>query len=185
MRKLSNEMLIAILDKHVECESANEAEMIDFIREILSRRLWLGYGSDSMFDFMTRSPMRGQTIRNTQAILNEALDFEVKTRPKIRVQRDGSVRVEMTFSKEDWEVIARAKDVVSHSVPSGELTAVLSYCARFTLAKKDPSTSLREVKVRQSQGVSRSSRRYVFQRDKSCRHFMPYPRPVPQRVRSP
>jgi 5-methylcytosine-specific restriction endonuclease McrA len=115
--------------------------------------------------------MRGQTVRNTQLILNEALELEIKQRPKVRVQRDGSVRVEMTFSKEDWEMIERAKDLISHSVPSGELTEVLSYCVRLTVAKKDPSsTSVREVKVRQWRGISRSSRRFVFRRDKSCRH---------------
>jgi hypothetical protein len=33
IRQLSNEMLLAILDKRIELESLNEAEMIDFIGE--------------------------------------------------------------------------------------------------------------------------------------------------------
>src|ERR1044072_9643493 len=176
VRQLSNETLIAILDKRVELESLNEAEMIDFIREVMHRRLWLEYGATSMFDFMTRAhyhyapvvaqrkidaarllqlfpeikpwiisgevnltqlgmvasalrqkttapkvqyeileAIRGQTIKNTQIILNEMLEIEVKERPKIRVQRDGSVRAELTFSKEQWDMIERAKVVVSHS----------------------------------------------------------------------
>ncbi|MBX3021894.1 MAG: HNH endonuclease [Bdellovibrionales bacterium] len=229
VRKLSNEILIALFDKRVELESLNEAEMVDFIREVMHRRLWLEYGATSMFDFMTRAhyhyapsvaqrkidaarllqmfpqvkelilsgevnltqlgmlaaglrqkPMppkmqkeilesiRGQTIKNTQVILNERLEIEVKTRPKIRVQRDGSVRAEITFTKEQWEVIERAKDILSHSVPNGELTEVLSYCARFTVAKKDSSLPSMEVKPRHCQGVSRTARRYVFQRDKTC-----------------
>lgn len=231
VRKLSNEMLIAILDKRVEFESSNEAEMIDFIREVMRRRLYLEYGAESMFDFLTRAhfhyapvvaqrkldaarlmqlhpevknliacgevnltqlgmlasafrqkptvpkiqgeileSIRGQTVKNTQAVLNETLELEVKTHSKVRVQRDGSVRVETTFSKAEWEVINRAKETVSHSVPSGELNQVLTYCARYTVSKKDLSTSIREVKPRQSQGVSRASRRFVFKRDKSCRH---------------
>jgi len=231
VRKLNNEMLIAILDKRVELESLNEAEMIDFIREVMHRRLWLKYGATSMFDFMTRAhyhyapvvaqrkidaarllqlfpevkdfiisgdvnltqlgmlasafrqrptppkvqreileAIKRQTVKNTQIILNERLETEIKTRPKVRVQRDGSVRVEMTFTKEEWEVIERAKELLSHSVPSGELTEVLSHCARFTISKKDLSTSFREVKVRHCQGISRAARRFVFQRDKSCRH---------------
>src|SRR6185312_13713187 len=158
VRRLSNEILIAILDKRVELESLNEAEMIDFIREVMHRRLWLKYGATSMFDFMTRAhyhyapvvaqrkidaarlmelfpevkellvsgevnlaqlgmlasalrqkatphkvqreileAMRGQTVKNTQMILNERLEIEVKERPKIRTQRNGSVRVELTF----------------------------------------------------------------------------------------
>lgn len=231
VHKLSNEMLIALLDKRVELETFNEAEMIDFIREVMARRLWLQFGASSMFDFMTHahyhyapvvaqrkidaarlmqlfpevkelilsgevnltqlgmlasalrqkttSPkvqreileaIRGQTIKNTQIILNEMLEIEVKERPKVRVQSDGSVRVELTFSKEQWEEIERARDVVSHSVPSGELTEVLSYCVSFTVAKKDPSAvPSMEVTPRQCQGVSRAARRFVFQRDKSCR----------------
>jgi len=232
VRKLSNEALIAILDKRVELESLNEAEMIDFIREVMHRRLWIEYGATSMFDFMTRAhyhyapvvaqrkidaarllqvfpevkgyihtreinltqlgmlasalrqrpvplklqreileSIKNQTVQNTQIILNDRLEIEVKTRPKVRVQRDGSVRVEMTFSKEDWEVVERAKELVSHSIPSGDLTEVLSYCARFTISKKDLSTSIKEVKPRQSQGVSRAARRLVFERDQSCRHL--------------
>lgn len=240
VQQLSDEMLIAILDKRVELESFNEAEMIDFIREVMHRHLWLKYGATSMFDFMTRAhyhyapavaqrkidaarlmqlfpevkdliisgevnltqigmlasalrqkatpikfqqqileAIRGQTIKNTQVILNEMLEIEVKQRPKIRVQRDGSVRVELTFSKDQWEEIEKTKDVVSHSVPTGELTEVLTYCASFTRSKKDPTAPSKtgqslpsmEVKPRQSQGVSRAARRFVFQRDRSCRHL--------------
>ena len=224
-------MLIVILDKRVELESSNEAEMIDFIREVMFRRLYLEYGAESMFDFLTRAhfhyapvvaqrkldaarlmhlhpevkdliaggevnltqlgmlasalrqkptppkiqaeileSIRSQTVKNTQAVLNETLELEVKTHSKVRVQRDGSVRVETTFSKDEWEVITRAKETVSHSVPGGELNQVLTYCARFTVSKKDLSTSIREVKPRQSQDVSRASRRFVYQRDKTCRH---------------
>jgi hypothetical protein len=235
LHKLSDEMLIAILDKRTQLEVLNEAEMVDFIREVMHRRLWLKYGATSIFDFMTRAhyhyapvvaqrkldaarlmqlfsevkelilagevnltqlgmlasalrqrstppkvqreilaAIRGQTIKNTQIILNEMLEIEVKTRPKIRIQRDGSVRVELTFSKQQWKDIEHAKDVVSHSVPSGELTEIFAYCSRFTAAKKDRSQNDQplpsmEVKLRQSRGVSRAARRFVFQRDKSCR----------------
>jgi 5-methylcytosine-specific restriction endonuclease McrA len=231
VRKLSSEMLIAILDKRVELESKNEAEIIDFIREVMHRRLYLEFGAENMFEFLTRAhyhyapvvaqrkldaarlmqlfpevkdlislgdvnltqlgmlasafrqkstsqkiqseileSIRNQTVRNTQVILNEALELEVKSHSKVRVQRDGSVRVETTFSKEEWEVITRAKETVSHSVPSGEINQVLTYCARYTLTKKDQSTSIKEVKPRQSQDVSRASRRFIFRRDQSCRH---------------
>src|SRR4051812_709597 len=55
IHKLSDEDLIAILDKRVELESFNEAEIIDFIREVMSRRLFLKYGATSMFEFLTRA----------------------------------------------------------------------------------------------------------------------------------
>lgn len=128
--------------------------------------------------------IKGHTVKNTQVILNEMLEIEVKTRPKVRVQRDGSVRVEMTFSKEQWAEIERAKELISHSVPSGDLTEVVTYCARFTASKKDPSTSIKEVKVRRestlespgesnSKSISRAARRYVFRRDRTCRFIHP------------
>jgi ribosomal protein L22 len=235
IRELSDDEVIAGLDKRVEFETTNEAEMIDFIREVMFRRIWLKYGADNMYDFMTRAhyhyppsvaqrktdaarimevfpevkdlmlaeelnvsqlgmlatalrqkeisvekqrevleTMRGQTIENTRIILNEAYEMEVKKREKIRVQRDGSVRADLTFTKEEWEIITRAKELVSHSVPSGEIAKVLAYCAAFTVSKKDSTvTAAKEVKPRQSQGVSRASRRFIFKRDKSCRFQHP------------
>jgi hypothetical protein len=38
--KLGDDELMALLDKRVELESFNEAEIIDFIREVMSRRLF-------------------------------------------------------------------------------------------------------------------------------------------------
>src|SRR6185437_3050410 len=55
VRKFNDEELIAILDKRVELESFNEAEMIDFIREVMARRLFLKYRATSIFDFLTRA----------------------------------------------------------------------------------------------------------------------------------
>jgi hypothetical protein len=55
VRELGDEELIAGLDKRVEFETTNEAEMIDFIREVMVRRVWLKYGADNMYDFMTRA----------------------------------------------------------------------------------------------------------------------------------
>lgn len=233
-RLLSNEALLQILDKRVEFENANEAEVVDFIREVKFRKLYLELGAESMFDFLTRAHyhyapsvaqrkldaarvmedfpeiktwisdgeinltqlgmferalrqkpatltrqkeilglIRGQTVNNTQAVLVEQLEFKPKTGTKVREQRDGSVRVELTYSKEQWELLMRAKDVLSHVVPSGELGEVTTECARFTLKKKDPATSTMEVKPRQCTGISRSVRRRVFVRDRTCRHVHP------------
>jgi len=55
LRKFTNEMLIAILDKRVELEADNEAEIVDSIREVLHRRLYLEFGAESMFDFLTKA----------------------------------------------------------------------------------------------------------------------------------
>ena len=52
---LSNEMLITLLDKRVQLESKNEAEIIDYLREVMVRRLYLDFGAHSMFDFLTRA----------------------------------------------------------------------------------------------------------------------------------
>src|SRR4051794_1080544 len=58
VRQLSDEDLIQCLDKRVEFESSNEAEIIDFIREVKFRKLYLEFGADSMYDFLTRAHYR-------------------------------------------------------------------------------------------------------------------------------
>jgi hypothetical protein len=229
VRELSDEAVIAFLDKRVEFGSINDAETIDFIREVMFRKLWPKFSASSMYDFLTRARytfipsaaqkrldaaclmdsfpeiksmlatgdlqltqlgmlakalrkkpvgVDAQRVNSTQIILAEALGLEVKTQSKIKVQRDGSVRVKMTFSKEEWEILTRTKEVVSHSVPSGELTEVLIHCAKFTLSKKDPAAQTDSTSPGRSSGVSnkdvsRASRRFVFTRDKSCRHRHP------------
>jgi hypothetical protein len=54
-RTLSDEMLIAILDKRVELEFSNEAEIVDFIREVMFRELYVKYGGTNIYDFLTRA----------------------------------------------------------------------------------------------------------------------------------
>jgi hypothetical protein len=203
----SNEMLIARLDNRVEFESENEAEIVDYIREVMVRRLYSDFGANSIFDFLARArykyprniamrkldaarvmqnfpyikdwiqadeisltqlgmfqtalrqkpaslelqaeileEIRNQTTENTQFILCEMLGIEIKRRTTVRVQQDGSRRVEITFSKEQWEVITRSKEVISHSVPSGDLGEVLTYCAKFTVEKKDPTKTAAKTK---------------------------------------
>jgi len=214
MERISDEALILDLDNRVQLESENEAEIVDAIREVMERRLYLQLGADSMFNFLTRArykysrhiamrkldaarvvqrfpqvkewirvnevnltqlgmlqtalrqkpasldvqaeileAMRGQTVENTQAILCERLDLEIKKGVKVRVQRNGSRRVEMTFTQEQWELIERAKEVLSHSVPSGDLSEVLSYCAAFTVSKKDPAAESVRSRRRESTSV--------------------------------
>src|SRR5262245_6202487 len=67
---LSNEMLITILDQRIDCESQNEAEIIDYLREVMVRRLFIQLGADSMFDFLTRARYkysRGVAMRKLDA----------------------------------------------------------------------------------------------------------------------
>ncbi len=57
-------------------------------------------------------------MRATQKILAKELDLELQTSDKVRTQKDESVRLEMTFTKEEMELLERAKELLSHVDPN-------------------------------------------------------------------
>ena len=100
--------------------------------------------------------------RDSEIIVCRELGIEPEIVEKIRVQADGSVRVETTYSKEQWETIQKAKDVRSHINPSPTI-ADLTFClAEEYLKRNDPA--------RGSDPNQRpaSVRRQTFQKDKCC-----------------
>lgn len=67
----------------------------------------------------------------TKMILAQELDLPLQSHTTLSPQKDESVRVELTFTKEQFAEIQKAKDLLSHICPSGELNEILT-----TLAQK-------------------------------------------------
>lgn len=53
-----------------------------------------------------------------------------------KVQADESVRVEMTFSKEAYEKVKRAQELMSHAVPHKDLALFLEYLSEKVIRQK-------------------------------------------------
>jgi 5-methylcytosine-specific restriction endonuclease McrA len=109
------------------------------------------------------------------------LDIAPKVKEKKRHQSDHSVHMEITFSKEQMELIEQAKAALSHSLPSpSSMAESLAAFAKVVLQKKGLTESSRPRKspdtakvavssVRSRTGyVSLPLRRQIFRRDKCC-----------------
>jgi hypothetical protein len=82
--------------------------------------------------------VKNQDTRETQKILAQELNLEIKVQEKQKIQRDESVRLEVTFSKEEMEVFQRVRELISHTNPNPTWAELLSYSARELVKRKDP-----------------------------------------------
>lgn len=67
--------------------------------------------------------VEGQDLRETQFLLAGALGIPIQKTEVLRVQRDGSVLVEMTFSRRQYESLLRCRDQLSRRPGASVLIA--------------------------------------------------------------
>jgi len=80
--------------------------------------------------------LKNKSIAESQVIVSKALDIEMLEKPKIKRQADESVRLEISFSKEQWDKLEKMKSLLSHSLPTGTWDQVLEYVADRIIASK-------------------------------------------------
>lgn len=89
-----------------------------------------------------------KTQSESEVLVAKSLDLPRIEKTIQKSQKDESVRLEITLSKHQFELLAQAKAIVSHAVPSGDLAKVIEYLATQAIAKKLGKTK------RESQGES-------------------------------
>ncbi len=65
----------------------------------------------------------------TRQVLAQEFDIPIKINEIVRPQKDGSVRLEMTFTKEQYEELKQAKSYLSHIAHTGSWAEVISVLA--------------------------------------------------------
>jgi hypothetical protein len=114
----------------------------------------------------------GKTQAESEKIVAQSLDLKIKQAPKTLHQQDGSVRLEVTLSKEQWEKLTQMRELLSNSLPAGSWEEVLEYVADKVIAQKTKART--EPKPSSNQEViSTSVRKFILQRDKCCQHTNP------------
>lgn len=102
----------------------------------------------------------------TDLILAKELSLPIKIGEKKRVQSDGSVRLELTLTKEEMEVLEKAKELLAHTLPHANFADTIYHLAKQLIEKRTKFTSAAEVTKAQI-------RRRVFARDKVCQYRNP------------
>lgn len=204
---LSDQKIVSDLEALVDVERQTTAEILEYIKEVDSRRLYLKLGHTSLFAYLTRGlgytpasaqrrieaarmlgtlpevaeqvaegslnlmqlsmmaqglreknaanegpaarldrvsqlklldKIRGQDIEHTQVILARELEIEPKMAEKRRLQRNESLRLELTLSKEQREVIERAKELMSHVHHNPSWAELFVLLAQDSIQHRDP-----------------------------------------------
>jgi len=103
--------------------------------------------------------LKHKSVKETQVLVAQTLEIEIKQSPKVQHQRDESVRFEVTLSKEQWQKLQRMRELLSTALPHGSWGEVLEYVADKVIAQKStPKKSLRA---------------QVLQRDQCCQYRDP------------
>jgi len=80
--------------------------------------------------------IKNQSFEDSQKIISQTLDLELKSLDRKVVQKDESVRMEVTFSKEQMEVYNQVKSLISHINPSATFAEVFEHLAKDFLKRK-------------------------------------------------
>jgi len=97
--------------------------------------------------------IKNKSVYETQSIVAKALNIEIKQAPKITAQADESMRFEISLSKTQWEKITRMRELLSHSVPSGDWATLLEYLSDKVIQKKTGKVTYQAVDKMMQQKV--------------------------------
>ena len=99
--------------------------------------------------------IKNQSYESSQKIISRKLDLEIKAFDRKTVQKDQSVRLEVTFTKEQMEAFNKVKSLMSHVNPSATVAEVFEHLAKEYLKRKDPSRKNEAMKGPDQRGAAR------------------------------
>ncbi len=98
------------------------------------------------------------TVAETQVLISKELEIKIKEQTKVTHQKNGSVRFEVTFTREEWESLQKAKDLASNATQSNDLPTLIKYLSDRFIKQKEGSAATVAVK------------KQVLQRDQCCQY---------------
>lgn len=124
-----------ILQKALREKNKTEPVSLQDKRDLISR---LGHKSTS----------------ETQFLIAKELNLEVKEQSKQIYQKDESVRLEITLTKEQWQKLEKARDLTSNATQSNDWATVLEYFSDRMIKQKEGSGARRERKESSAQTLA-------------------------------
>lgn len=169
------------------------------VQQSLQQERRLGKAADAVIAQELIAKIENKTAYETEKIIACELNQTPKAHQKVKPQNDDSVRVEMTFTQEQYELLQKAQSLLSHVVPDNNLAEVVTYLAQNYIQKKEGSPksaqsseaaiekekpaqttqsfgvnpeSKRSVPSAKRKYIAASVRRAVFARAKNCCEFV-------------
>ena len=114
--------------------------------------------------------LENKTVFETQKILACELNQTPIATQKLKPQKDDSIRLELTLTKEQYEIIQKAQSLISHSVPDNNLADGFTFMAKSLIQKTEGKVTPAKVSdtpLKNPEEVKRSSE------NKNCMHQNP------------
>lgn len=117
---------------------------------------------------------------DTKRTLAELFPETTKVAEETRVKDKGGsgVRISITVSREEYEVILKVREALGHALPEADLSAITAHVYQEFWKRKNPEREVREISqgatgpVAQSKTIPAQTRRIVFRRDKGRCQFV-------------
>jgi hypothetical protein len=81
--------------------------------------------------------VENKTNFETEKIIACELNQTPKAYQKVKPQSDDSIRLELTLSKDQYELLNKAQSYISHIIPDNDFAAVIAYLAKSLIEKKE------------------------------------------------
>jgi 5-methylcytosine-specific restriction endonuclease McrA len=78
----------------------------------------------------------GRSFEESQVLVAQSLNIEIQTAPKVQYQADESVRLEVSFTKDQWAKMEEMRALLSHALPNGSWAEVFEYLADKVIQQK-------------------------------------------------
>ncbi|OYZ23873.1 MAG: hypothetical protein B7Y39_03165 [Bdellovibrio sp. 28-41-41] len=123
--------------------------------------------------------LANKSFSESEVLVTRALDIQLKEQIKTNHQKDESVRLEITFSKAQWQKLMKMRELLSNSLPNGSnWDQVLEYVSDKIIQQKDKtrvvsrSSTVKEPKSSQGarQAIPVNVQRQIFRRDQCCQY---------------
>jgi hypothetical protein len=86
--------------------------------------------------------VQGKTHRETEVLIKQELGIEAPKIEKTVNHADESVTLTVTFTKDQFEQLQRARDLASHALPYGTWAEVITYLARKEIQRRKSNAPL-------------------------------------------
>ncbi len=83
------------------------------------------------------SRLSHKTNAETQSLIAQEFNIKLKEAPKETHQKDESVRLEITLTKEQWEKLQKARDLASNATQSNDWSRLLEYLSDKLIKQKE------------------------------------------------
>lgn len=88
--------------------------------------------------------LANKSFSESEVLVRKTLDIKLKTAAQLKYQKDESVRLEITFSKEQWQKLNKMRELLSNSLPNGSWNQIFEYVAEKVIQQKDKARVLKK-----------------------------------------